>query len=468
MDSAMQPTGFDEAGFERWQGLVDKALKGASADGLTSQSDDGIALQPLYAPSDLPPVAARGGGVAWTIAQPVDHPDSEKAYQQTMTELEGGASGLVLVAQSAPGGFGYGIDMDALGAILDDVLIDAVRMTLQPSPARARDARRLAAYLDGRATPNRTITVDFGLDAPSVLAATGGLRGTGPSTREAQARHFGQLLEPGFAGTIYRADGRVIHNGGGTDAQELAFILSSLVFAMQSGEDPALSAQKTLLGVTVDADQFAGIAKLRALRILHSKLLEASGISPFAARIHAETSSRMLTARDTHVNMLRTTTAVFAAAVGGADGITALPFSLPLGYPDTFARRAARNTQLVLLEESQLHQVGDPAAGSGLYDSYTQALCEKAWDAFQAIEREGGVVEALASGHIQGEVAKARAAREQAFADGTRHLTGTTIFQLETEYSVDVEDVARTTAPSKGDLKTYARAIEPAPWGGTS
>jgi methylmalonyl-CoA mutase len=137
----------------------------------------------------------------------------------------------------------------------------------------------------------------------------------------------------------------------------------------------------------------------------------------------------MLTRSDPHVNMLRTTTAVFAAATGGADAITCLPFSQALGYPDAFARRTARNTQLVLMEESHLHAVATRRPGSGLYAHYTQALCEKAWAGFQAIEAEGGVVEALVSGHIQTSVKAARAARAQSYKDGERHLTGTTIFQ---------------------------------------
>ncbi|WP_375570756.1 methylmalonyl-CoA mutase family protein [Ahrensia marina] len=458
----MQATGFDATEFERWRALVDKALRGAPIESLTSQSDEGIAIDPLYAPADGQGIAMRDGGTPWIVAQRVDHPEAEAAYAQTMAELEGGASGLVLVSQGAAGSLGYGIDLQALPSILDDVLVDAVRLKLEPSPARARDARALAAYLDGRTTPNAHIAVDFGLDPASLLASSGGLRGDGPSTREAQARHFDQLAEHGFKGTVYRADGRVIHNGGGTDADELAFVLASLVFAMKSGDDSALSAQKTMLGVAADADQFAGIAKLRAIRLLHAKLMEAAGIAPFAPHIHAETSTRMLTRLDPHVNMLRATTAVFAAAVGGADSITALPFSQPLGYPDPFARRTARNTQLVLMEESHLHQVGDPAAGSGLFESYTQALCEKAWKAFQAIEREGGVIEALVSGHIQQKVKAARADMIEAFESGRRHLTGTTIFQLETEYPVDVEDVAPINFPLKNGLKTYAEPI--APW----
>jgi methylmalonyl-CoA mutase len=262
--------------------LVDKALKGTSFESLTSQSDEGITLDPIYAPANDQPIAMRGGGTPWVVAQRVDHPDAEAAYAQTMAELEGGASGLVLVSQGAAGSLGYGIEVNALSTILDDVLVDAVRLTLEPSPARARDGRALAAYLDARATANAHITVDFGLDPASLLAATGGLRGDGPSTREAQARHFDQLADYGFKGTIYRADGRVIHNAGGTDTDELAFVLASLVFAMKSGDDPALAARRTLLGVAVDADQFAGIAKLRALRLLHAKADGSGGDRPLS------------------------------------------------------------------------------------------------------------------------------------------------------------------------------------------
>ncbi|MFK7792912.1 MAG: methylmalonyl-CoA mutase family protein [Devosiaceae bacterium] len=459
----MQATGFDQDGFERWQGLVDKALKGASIESLQSTSDDGIVLAPLYPPSSTQPITMRGGGKPWIAAQRIDHPDPQKAQNQTMSELEGGASGLVLVVQGAPTSLGYGIDMQALPHILDEVLVDAVRITLEPSAARARDARSLAAYLNKRSTPNAHISVDFGLNPPSLLAATGGLRGDGQSTREAQARHFDELMGHGFKGTVYRADGRVIHNAGGNDADELAFMLASLVFAMKSGDDPTLAAQRTTLGVAVDADQFAGIAKLRALRLLHAKVIEAAGLSSFQPNIVAETSARMLTKLDPQVNMLRATTAVFAAAVGGADSITALPFSLALGYPDGFARRTARNTQLVLMEESHLHQVEDPAAGSGLFEAYTQSLCEKAWQSFQAIEREGGVIDALVSGSIQANVRSARAAREMALKEGKRHLTGTTVFQLETEYKVDLEDVSPVTYALKDGLKTYCEPLAPAP-----
>src|SRR6185312_1781476 len=106
----------------------------------------------------------------------------------------------------------------------------------------------------------------------------------------------------------------------------------------------------------------------------------------------------MMTRRDPYVNMLRATIAVFAAGLGGADAVTVLPFTASLGLPDRFARRIARNTQLILIEESHLAAVADPAAGCGAIEHLTQELCRTAWSQFQEIERAGGAAAALESG----------------------------------------------------------------------
>jgi len=149
----------------------------------------------------------------------------------------------------------------------------------------------------------------------------------------------------------------------------------------------------------------------------------------------------MLTQRDPHVNMLRATMATFAAGLAGANAITVLPHTLALGLPDAFARRVARNTQLVLLEESNLAKVADPAAGSGGIESLTQELCETAWALFQEIEKAGGVFPALQQGLIQGKVAATRQAREANIARRKDVLTGASEFPNLHEASVAVEDV---------------------------
>src|SRR5262249_38484972 len=123
--------------------------------------------------------------------------------------------------------------------------------------------------------------------------------------------------------------------------------------------------------LSADADQFLTISKFRAVRKIWARVEEACGLVPKPAHVAAETAWRMMTRRDPYVTLLRTTIAVAAAGLGGADSITALPHTAPLGLPDAFARRVARNTQLILLEESNLAKVADPAAGSGAIEDIT-------------------------------------------------------------------------------------------------
>jgi len=184
--------------------------------------------------------------------------------------------------------------------------------------------------------------------------------------------------------------------------------------------------------MAADADQFLTIAKLRALRRLWAHVEASAGLAPAPIRIHAETAWRMTTKRDPWVNLLRATVAVFSAGVGGADFISVMPFTQALGLPDAFARRLARNTQIVLLEESNLARVADPAAGAGGIEALTNALAEKAWEIFAGIEKTGGLSATIASGDIKAMVEAARAARTR------KPIVGTTLFPLKTERPLTV------------------------------
>ena len=176
--------------------------------------------------------------------------------------------------------------------------------------------------------------------------------------------------------------------------QELAYVLAVAVAylrALESGGVALDQARRMIFfRLSADADQFLTIAKFRALRKLWARVEEACGLAPVPAFVSAETAWRMMTRRDPHVNMLRTTIAAFSAGIGGADAVTVLPFTAALGLPDRFARRIARNSQLLLLEESNLAKVSDPAAGSGGFEALTEQLCTAAWALFQEIERAGG------------------------------------------------------------------------------
>ena len=269
----------------------------------------------------------------------------------------------------------------------------------------------------------------------------------------------------GFNGPFAVADGRVIHDSGGSEAQELAFVLATGVAYLRALENAGVAlenAQSLIYArLAADADQFLTMAKFRALRHLWARIEQACGLAPKPIFIAAETAWRMLTQRDSDVNMLRSTMATFSAGLGGANAITVLPHTLALGLPDPFARRVARNTQLVLLEESNLAKVSDPAAGAGGIETLTQQLCEAAWSQFQEIEKAGGVFAALEQNLIQRKVAATRAARETDVARRKTVLTGASEFPNLREARAAVLDAKPVTLDPYGEAKLTFDALAP-------
>src|SRR5690606_33880344 len=165
----------------------------------------------------------------------------------------------------------------------------------------------------------------------------------------------------------------------------------------------------------------------RALRRLWSHLQETCGIAPSPAKVHVETSYRMLSASDPETNILRSTLAAAAAAAGGADTISVVPHTMPNGLPERRARRLARNAQLVLSTETHLSSLTDPSASTEDLDILTASMCAAAWEEFRQIESEGGLLSSLAAGHVQRRVAHARAHRLETLRAGKIHVIGTTL-----------------------------------------
>jgi methylmalonyl-CoA mutase len=184
--------------------------------------------------------------------------------------------------------------------------------------------------------------------------------------------------------------------------------------------------------LAADQDMFMTLAKFRAARLLWARVLDACGLPDSSLKLHAETSWRMMATRDPHTNILRGAAASFGAGLGGADSITVLPFSLAQGLPNNFARRVARNTQLVLLEESQLWRINDPASGSGYVEHLTKELCERAWTFFQDIEQRGGIVEALQKGWLAEQM-------KNVSGDASLPKIGTTLYPLKEEHVPEIE-----------------------------
>jgi methylmalonyl-CoA mutase len=195
------------------------------------------------------------------------------------------------------------------------------------------------------------------------------------------------------------------------------------------------------------------MAKFRALRKLWARVEQACGLEPSPLFIAAGTAWRMLTRRDTDVNMLRATMATFAAGLGGANSITVLPHTLALGLPDAFARRVARNTQLILLEESNLDKVADPAAGSGGIETLTAGLCTRAWTLFQEIEKAGGIWTALEANLLQRQIAEISTERKRNIARRKDVMIGTTEFASLSEKPPGVLEAEAVALAPYGDAK---------------
>jgi methylmalonyl-CoA mutase len=307
--------------------------------------------------------------------------------------------------------------------------------------------------------------VRFGLDPIGACAVWGSSPYTWPEIVPAFTGAIKGLAATGFKGPFAVADGRVIHDSGGSEVQELAFVLAAGVAYLRAIEGTGVAledAQNMIYArLSADADQFLTMAKFRAMRLLWARIEQVCGLTPKPFFIAADSAWRMLTQRDAYVNMLRATIATFSAGLGGANAITVLPHTLALGLPDPFARRVARNTQLVLLEESNLAKVSDPSAGSGGIESLTQQLCEAAWSLFQEIEKAGGAFASLEQNLIQRKVAATRTVREQNIARRKEVLTGATEFPNLHEAHVAVLD-AKPVAPAPyGEAKFKFDALPP-------
>ena len=428
----------------RWKELATAALKGAPFEKLVAKTYDGAAIQPLYRPASGAPQPGRAHSGAWTILQRVDAADPALANRLALVDLENGAGGLQIAFAGSEGAYGFGLEASesALARALDNVWLDAGIAIEIDAPGHGREAAQaLAALVSARKIDPKTTAISFGLDPVGAIA-----RGADHAPYAEIVPHMVDAVKTlggaGFAGPFCVADARRVHAAGGAEAQELAFAIGAALAYLRALEAAGVKLEAARDAISfrlaVDGDEILGIAKLRALRRLWARVQEACGLAPKVALVHAETAWRMMTRRDPQVNMLRATVAVFSAAIGGADRISVLPYTQACGLPDEFARRIARNTQLVLLEESNLDKVADPAAGAGGFEALTEALCEKAWALVQASEKAGGLVAQLASGALQKEIAATSAERAKNVARRKEPLTGASEFPNIAEKPVEV------------------------------
>ena len=445
--------GFAKTTESDWRAHAEKALQGAPLESLFSSTPDNGTIAPVYPRAcHVEPIAGRIAGAPWTVSARVDHPDPKEANRLLHAELEQGASEVTLVFQGAPAAYGFGLPVDqaSFRAALDGIRLDAVPLRIEPHPRALESAVWIRDFVDEASFARVDTAVSFGIDIVGALARHGLL----PADRGAMDAQMAETVatlratdqadnQIGFIGHFLEADGRVYHDAGASSGLELGAVFATITGLLRAlcGKGVNVLDLMNAIGVSlaVDQDQFQSIAKLRACRLLWNRLAEILDL-PFWPRlhIHAQTSWRMMTRLDPHSNLLRTTLAAFAAGVGGANSIAILPFTQALGLPDAPARALARNTQLLLMEESRIEAVMDPAAGSGALEALTDATCHAAWQAFQEIEKAGGIFAALASGLVQERIAQHRRSLAAGVAEGKAEIIGTTVFRFDEEHPVSV------------------------------
>jgi methylmalonyl-CoA mutase len=450
VEGSSASAGTMESGREGWRAAVAAVLAktrrkepdelGAEPERLLdSPTYDGFAVRPLYTGLDAVPESplpgrwpfVRGGDAlrdvkaGWKVAEsfPV-HPEAAVAEGNAavLAALTEGVSAMVLRVGSG------GVAVTEVDRLLEGVFLELVPVIVDAGADYTAAADAVIALLGGfDADQRRTLSIDLGAD-PLTAALTDR---AAPTIDEVVAT-VAKTVAYGAGVRAITVDGSAFHDLGASDSWELAGAVATGVSYLRLLVDAGVAVPDALRQISfrfaAGDDQFLTIAKLRAARQLWARVADVAGEPDAgAATIHAVTSLPMMAQRDPWVNMLRTTLAAFGAGVGGADTVQVRTFDASIvgglpGVARTFARRMARNTQLLLLEESHVGRVLDPSGGSWFVEDLTRQLADEAWKHFQDVESHGGLV--TARDHVVAEIAKVRASRSADIAHRRTALTG--------------------------------------------
>ncbi len=460
---------FPSADPKAWLNLVEASLGGKPYDKLTSKTYDGLGIKPLYTAEDvtsepgLPgqapytrgPSTEGNSKTGWDVRCLSSHPDPEEANRQILTDLEKGATSITLRLDPT-GKTGTVVKSRAdLQLLLKGVYLDLAPVVLDPGGPSLPPAAYLIDLLKHTDGGLETFAGNFGADPLSTLASAGKvivpmetLLGRMSDLAAYISAHLPKARALNVSSEVY-------HSAGCSEAQEIGVTLATAVEYMRQMTVGDLSTQdasnQIAVTLTCDADIFLTIAKIRAFRTLWARVADVIGdnCAP-SLPVYAVTAPRMMSRRDPWVNILRSTAACFGAGVAGAKAVTVLPYESALGLPTSFGRRIARNTQIILQEESFINRVVDPAGGSWTAEAITSDLAEAAWAYFQSIEGDGGIAATLISGRLAQDVDEVATARAANIARRKDALTGVS------EFPNISEKPAKVDAPDLNAISTAA------------
>ncbi|MEZ5276565.1 MAG: methylmalonyl-CoA mutase family protein [Opitutaceae bacterium] len=458
---------FPPNSYEEWRRAAESLLKGAPFEKvLHSRTYEGIELRPIFNPEDtrdlphlgeMPGFSGYSRGYRargyldhpWEISQELPCSTPEEFNQTALGELERGQSELnVLVDLATQNGRdpddahigevgGCGVSLATLADMetaFSGINLPMISIYLRTGAFALPMTALFLAYARRRGIDYAAIRGCIEIDPLGTLAWRGNLpvslnlayRDMVAVTRFAEERARGLQ-------TI-TVQGHPYHDGGGSAVQELACVIATGAEYIREMLKRGLTIEsigaRMRFSLSVGSQFFMEVAKLRAVRLLWSQVIESFGGSPQDARlhIHCRTSIHNKTLHDPFVNLLRTTTEAFSAVIGGTDGMHVGAFDETFRVPDHFSRRLARNIQVILAEECDLSKVTDPAGGSWYVEWLTDQVARKAWSEFQEIERVGGMARALREGIPQKAIARTAAARAEAVARRRDVLVGTNLY----------------------------------------
>lgn len=438
-------------------------LKGASFEKkMLTPTPEGISLRPIYTKDDLEGLSApatmpgdapylRARNVlghrtgAWWVSQELPYPTYEEFGQALRSDLRAGQTAVNLILdratqagldpdQADPGEVGLEgtsiASLKGMAEALDGVDLESVPVLIQPGSAALPAAALLVSLMRSRGMDTARLRGAIGMDPLCGLVQLGSLPVSLDRAYDEMACLTRWAADHAPLAMTAAAYGFPYHEAGASAAQELGFTLSAAVEHMrrlgEKGIDPGVSAPRILFGFSAGAHFFMDIARLRAARMAWARIADSCGMQGEAGRmfIHVRTSGYTQSALDVHTNILRGATQAFAAILGGCDSLHVEPFDRPFGLPDEFSRRLARNTQIVLREESRLDAVIDPAGGSWFVERLTHDLACAAWEIFRQVEARGGLIRALEDGWPQAQVEATAAERDSALARRKQVMVG--------------------------------------------
>ena len=428
---------FPEITTSMWEEKIRADLKGADYQKkLVWESDEGIRVKPYYKQEDIEKLDYLEGignlknqsdtPNGWLICQQISPAGNfREANERIKDALKGGAQAIRIQLSEAglPG-------IPMLEELLDGISLRETELHFGGCMGADALYTALCTLASKNGTHSSELSGCLGADPLGKMAETGIPIGS----FENLGKLVKKVKESSPEMKVIEVHGSLIQNASSNLVEELAFSMAMaseyMAILTDQGIDPFTAQEALLLYLGSGPNYFMEIAKLRAARILWTKIAEAYGVETSSARIriHSVSSQWNMTLYDPHVNMLRGTTEAMSSILGGADLVNVLPYDYPNGKGTMFSNRLARNVQIILREEAYFDQVADPASGSYYIESLTDSLAELSWSLFCEVESMGGFRKAFADGWIQEKVEISRKKKTDRASSGKGRILGTNAY----------------------------------------